>query len=78
MDALLYQVRRRLSVTSLVFSYWTSTLDLLEGLLQQRDIRFLRIDGRVTYNERLRILALFSEDPDIAVLLMSIGTGSVG
>ncbi|KAF2190710.1 hypothetical protein K469DRAFT_697943 [Zopfia rhizophila CBS 207.26] len=63
---------------SLVFSYWTSTLDLLEGLLQQRNIRFLRIDGRVTYNERLRILALFSENPDIAVLLMSIETGSVG
>ncbi|CZR60103.1 related to promoter binding protein RUSH-1alpha [Phialocephala subalpina] len=63
---------------SLVFSYWTSTLNFLGGLLQQRGICFLRIDGRVTYNERLRILALFSEDPDIAVLLMSIGTGSVG
>ena len=53
-------------------------MDLLEDLMQQRDIRFLRIDGRVTYNERLRILALFSENPDIAVLLMSIETGSVG
>ncbi|KAI0536612.1 SNF2 family N-terminal domain-containing protein [Xylaria digitata] len=63
---------------SLVFSYWTSTLDLLEGLLQQRDIRFRRIDGRVSYDERLRILDRFSKDPDIAVLLMSIGTGSVG
>ncbi|KAH8592599.1 SNF2 family N-terminal domain-containing protein [Bisporella sp. PMI_857] len=63
---------------SLVFSYWTSTLNFLEGLLQQRGIRFLRIDGRVTYNDRLRILALFSEDSDIAVLLMSIETGSVG
>ncbi|KAH9205060.1 P-loop containing nucleoside triphosphate hydrolase protein, partial [Leptodontidium sp. 2 PMI_412] len=40
-------------------------------------IHFLRIDRRVTYNERLRILALFSEDPDIAVLLMSIETSSV-
>jgi len=71
-------VRRHLPIPSLVFSYWTSTLGLLEGLLQQRNICFLRIDGQVTYNERLRILASFSKDPDIAVLLMSIGTGSVG
>jgi SNF2 family DNA or RNA helicase len=71
-------VRRYLLVTSLVFSYWTSTLNLLEGLLQQRGIRYLRIDGRVTYSERIRILALFSEDLGVAVLLMSIGTGSVG
>ncbi|KAI5461404.1 SNF2 family N-terminal domain-containing protein [Mariannaea sp. PMI_226] len=63
---------------SLVFSYWTSTLDLLEGFLQERDIRFLRIDGRVPYSQRLENLALFSQDSDIAVLLMSIGTGSVG
>ncbi|KAH6975002.1 SNF2 family N-terminal domain-containing protein [Ilyonectria sp. MPI-CAGE-AT-0026] len=63
---------------SLVFSYWTSTLDLLEGFLQERQIRFLRIDGRVTYSERLGDLALFSQNPEIAVLLMSIGTGSVG
>jgi SNF2 family DNA or RNA helicase len=74
----LCEVRRNLPVTSLVFSYWTSTLDLLEGLLQQRNIRFQRIDGQVMYNDRSRILALFSEDPDIAVLLMSIETGSVG
>ncbi|KAH7117461.1 SNF2 family N-terminal domain-containing protein [Dactylonectria macrodidyma] len=63
---------------SLVFSYWTSTLELLAVLLKQRNIRSLRIDGRVTYSERLRILARFAENPDIAVLLMSIGTGSVG
>ncbi|RTE70723.1 hypothetical protein BHE90_014873 [Fusarium euwallaceae] len=63
---------------SLVFSQWTSTLDWLEVLLEQRKIRFLRIDGQVRCNERLGILSIFSENPEIEVLLMSIGTGSVG
>ena len=71
-------VRRYLPVSSLVFSYWTSTLDLLGDLLQRRNICFLRIDGRVTYKDRLRILDHFSKNLDIAVLLMSIETGSVG
>lgn len=65
-------------VISLVFSYWTSTLHLLQGILEDRNISFLRIDGQVKHQERLSILRDFSENSDIAVLLMSIGTGSVG
>jgi SWI/SNF-related matrix-associated actin-dependent regulator of chromatin subfamily A3 len=63
---------------SLVFSYWTSSLDLLQSLLTQNNIPSLRIDGRVSYEQRLRALETFRNDPDVSVLLMSIQTGSVG
>ncbi|KAG4435757.1 hypothetical protein IFR05_008771 [Cadophora sp. M221] len=63
---------------SLVFSYWTLTLDLLEGLLAQNNIRSVRIDGRVSYEQRLAALESFRNDPEVSVLLMSIQTGSVG
>jgi hypothetical protein len=65
-------------LVSLVFSYWTSTLDLLQSLLTLNNIPSLRIDGRVSYAQRLRALETFRNDPQMSVLLMSIQTGSVG
>jgi SWI/SNF-related matrix-associated actin-dependent regulator of chromatin subfamily A3 len=63
---------------SLVFSSCTTTLDILHQLLKSSNIKSLVIDGRVSYNDRLRILQQFREDQDLPVLLMSIGTGAVG
>lgn len=65
---------------SLVFSYWTATLDMLERHLQQIGVSYLRIDGRVPYKDRLNVLERFKTSPlaDIPVLLMSIQTGAVG
>lgn len=63
---------------SLIFSYWTSTLDALAGMLTQQNIRLVQVDGRVDYAERSTRLKAFQEDPGVAVLLMSIGTGAVG
>ena len=65
-------------LNSLVFSYWTSTLDLLESVLSQNGIASLRIDGRVSYEQRILALESFRNDPQITVLLMSIQTGAVG
>ncbi|KAK3986136.1 SNF2 family N-terminal domain-containing protein [Cladorrhinum sp. PSN332] len=62
---------------SLIFSYWTTTLDLLQQHMQQTGISCLRIDGRVSYQERLRILEEFTTT-DVPVLLMTIQTGAVG
>ncbi|KAI5925447.1 SNF2 family N-terminal domain-containing protein [Camillea tinctor] len=63
---------------NIVFSYWTSTLDLLSKLLEQARIPYCQIDGRVGYVERSTRLKTFKEDPQVLVLLMSIGTGAVG
>ncbi|KAK4225968.1 P-loop containing nucleoside triphosphate hydrolase protein [Podospora fimiseda] len=62
---------------NLVFSYWTTTLDLLQRHMQQAGISCLRIDGRVSHQERLRILEAFTTT-EVPVLLMTIQTGAVG
>ena len=63
---------------SLVFSCWTTTLDLLESMLRNRRIKYGRIDGFTSLNERSRIINHFQVDADAAVLLMTTGTGSMG
>jgi SNF2 family DNA or RNA helicase len=63
---------------SLVFSYWTTTLDLLQMLLEQRQIAIRRIDGRLRNEHRLRVLEEFNTNPDISVLLLTMQTGAVG
>lgn len=63
---------------SIVFSGWKKSLDLTATILDQEDIRFARIDGSVTNISRLQALETFKIDPDLNVLLMTIGTGAVG
>ncbi|CAM1509837.1 Fc.00g001720.m01.CDS01 [Cosmosporella sp. VM-42] len=63
---------------NIVFSTWVATLDLLSQLLTEAGIPHLRIDGRVSHKDRAKHLTAFKEDPQILVLLMSIGTGAVG
>ncbi|OTB16744.1 hypothetical protein K445DRAFT_317035 [Daldinia sp. EC12] len=63
---------------SIVFSYWTSTLDILQQLFDEAKIPCRRLDGKVSLVERSMRLKDFRENPQINVLLMSIGTGAVG
>ena len=63
---------------SLVFSCWTTSLDLLEPMLRSRGIKNCRIDGATSLNERGRIISQFQLDSDTTVLLMTTGTGAMG
>ncbi|RSL93099.1 hypothetical protein CEP52_013448 [Fusarium oligoseptatum] len=63
---------------SLVFSYWTSTLDLLEELMDQKPIVVRRIDGSLSNKARLSVLEEFQKDHAASVLLMTVQTGAVG
>ncbi|KAK2751664.1 DNA repair protein rad5 [Colletotrichum kahawae] len=62
----------------IVFSYWTSTLDLLSSLLDNAAMRHVQVDGRTSHTERSRRLQQFRENDGTLVLLMSIGTGALG
>ncbi|KAH0422711.1 SNF2 super family RAD5 protein [Colletotrichum camelliae] len=62
----------------IVFSYWTSTLDLLSSLLGNGAVTHVQVDGRTSYAERSRRLQSFREDDDTSALLMSIETGALG
>ncbi|KAI6693437.1 hypothetical protein NL676_021147 [Syzygium grande] len=63
---------------SIVFSQWTSFLDLLEIPLKRRKFGYLRFDGKLAQKQRERILKEFNETNDKMILLMSLRAGGVG
>ncbi|KAF2533921.1 hypothetical protein F2Q70_00031257 [Brassica cretica] len=63
---------------SIVFSQWTSFLDLLEIPLRRRGIEFLRFDGKLAQKAREKVLKEFNETNQKTVLLMSLKAGGVG
>ncbi|KAG8370367.1 hypothetical protein BUALT_Bualt14G0109700 [Buddleja alternifolia] len=63
---------------SIVFSQWTSFLDLLEIPLKRKNYGFLRFDGKVSQKQREKVLHEFAETTEKTVLLMSLKAGGVG
>ena len=61
---------------ALIFSQWTSFLDLIEPHLEESGIEFLRLDG--SSRHRGEIVANFQKEQGPAVLLMSLKAGGVG
>lgn len=61
----------------LVFSQFTSYLDILKGELAKRDIAFYEITGATPKRERLRLVNAFNED-DVPVFLVSLKAGGTG
>ncbi|KAJ1892376.1 hypothetical protein LPJ66_006384, partial [Kickxella alabastrina] len=69
---------REIREKCVVFSQWTTMLDLLEPLLRQRGIRFVRLDGKMTRSARETSLRVFKSDPGVEVILLSLRAGGVG
>ncbi|KAL6714140.1 vacuolar alkaline phosphatase [Lecanora helva] len=63
---------------SIVFSFWTSTLDLVGIALNQTGIRCTRVDGSMPPKLRQQALAALANDPHTRVLLISLRCGSTG
>ena len=63
---------------ALVFSQWTSLLDIIEVPLKQRGFRFLRLDGTMSLGTRSAVLQEFESDPTVSILLMSLRATSMG
>lgn len=64
--------------TSLVFSCWTTTLDALEVALSSRCMAYTRIDGSLALEQRRTAVHRFQSEPDLKIMLLSFGSGSVG
>lgn len=71
-------IRILLTFLSVVFSYWTSTLDLIEQALSQAAITFFRYDGRLSRAKRYSVLESFTNDAFVQVILVSITCGGQG
>jgi superfamily II DNA or RNA helicase len=66
------------SVKSIVFSQWTSMLDLVGSALRQSDIDYVRLDGSMNAQQRNVAIAKFRECPSTRVFLISIKAGAEG
>ena len=65
-------------IKSVVFSSWTTYLDLIEIPLRARGIQFTRLDGKMSRKDRTKSLSIFSDDRATEIILVSLGAGGVG
>lgn len=63
---------------TIVFSQWTSFLDILQPHLAAHDLKFTRIDGSMPATARDTALKTFDSDPSTTVMLASLAVCSVG
>jgi DNA repair protein RAD5 len=63
---------------SVVFSQFTSFLDLLGPALKDSKMNTLRLDGSMSQKERTRVLKEFATRSTFTVLLLSLRAGGVG
>jgi SNF2 family DNA or RNA helicase len=63
---------------AVVFTYWTTHLDLIEIALEDHDIKYTRLDGRMGHRQRLDAINRFEQDDETIIFLVSIGAGGVG
>ena len=63
---------------SVVFSAWTSHLDLIEIALEKVGIRYTRLDGKMSRPARSAAMTSFREDDSVHVILVSISAGGLG
>lgn len=60
-----------------LFSEWTTMLDLIEPLLAKRKLKFVRLDGSVPQKKRQELVQEFQTNPDCQYFITT-NAGSVG
>lgn len=63
---------------AVVFSQWTSMLDLIEPKLLSLGLDFVRFDGSLSLSQRQNVLESFNQKKNVKVILMSLKAGGVG
>jgi SWI/SNF-related matrix-associated actin-dependent regulator 1 of chromatin subfamily A len=63
---------------TLVFSQFTSVMDILQWVLDDLDIGYFRLDGQTPISERQMMLDQFYEDESIPVFMLSTKSGGAG
>ncbi|KAI9148085.1 DNA repair protein RAD5B [Paramyrothecium foliicola] len=77
--ALLQDVEEHYSESKcIIFSFWRRSLDLIDKIFSEEGLIFGRVDGQIRPSQRKKVLAQFRDEPSMRILLMTVGTGSVG
>jgi DNA repair protein RAD5 len=61
-----------------VFSQWTSMLDMVSQLLTRHGFSHCTFNGGLSQEARERVLTRFAKDPSVEVLVISLKAGGVG
>ncbi|KAK1418183.1 hypothetical protein QVD17_27325 [Tagetes erecta] len=72
-----FMVERDGSAKGIVFSQFTSFLDLIHYSLQKSGVKCVQLDGSMTMAAREAAIARFTDDRDCKVFLMSLKAGGV-
>ncbi|KAK3583927.1 hypothetical protein CHS0354_033713 [Potamilus streckersoni] len=62
----------------LLFSQFTSMLDIVEVFMKQQNHKYLRLDGQTAVPERLKLIDQYNTDHSIFVFLLSTKAGGLG
>lgn len=62
----------------LVFSQFTSVLDILQAYATWRGFTFVRLDGQVSHEQRGERIQRFNTDPELRLFLLSSRAGGLG
>jgi len=77
LDTLLDQLMAEDDRKIVLFSEWTTMLNLIEPLLEKRRLEFVRLDGSVPQKKRQGLMHQFQNDPDCR-LFVTTNAGSTG
>ena len=77
LDELFAQIADEPTRKVVLFSEWTTMLDLIEPLLAKHGIQFVRMDGSVPQKKRPQIVHEFQNDPKCRMILLT-NAGSTG
>lgn len=62
----------------IIFSQWTSMLDIIEGHLRGERFDFRRLDGTMNINARQQAIEEFTHFKEVTVMLVSLKAASLG
>ena len=62
----------------LIFSQFTSMLDIMDGMLTESNIKHFKLTGNTPSEERFRLVDEFNKNTDIKVFLISLKAGGTG
>ncbi|GAA0169956.1 hypothetical protein LIER_24330 [Lithospermum erythrorhizon] len=65
-------------IKTIIFSQWTTMLDLLQISLDKYGVTYRRLDGTMTLPSRDKGVKEFNTDPKVTVMLMSLKAGNLG
>lgn len=76
--ALIENLKKYKGTKSIIFSQWTTMLDLVEIALDRAKINSSRLDGSMTRKDRDEAIQVFKNDSTVQVCLISLKAGGLG